>query len=151
MIILARPELQSENEAVPTARPLSSCPYGGRENARALSRCSECGTVLVPQAIPERKQRGQKSEFLAIVLALGFGPLGLLYVGLEGLGAMCVVVGVTFVALPLIIQIQHFFFFSMLVRIRCAAWAVRAIQRRKQPQRVSPQETGAINDLNLPR
>lgn len=68
-----------------------TCNHCGRDNADAASHCSGCGTALVPEAQPESRAPKRKSKPVAVILALFFGPLGLLYLGMEGVTAVIAV------------------------------------------------------------
>ena len=88
------------------------------------------GWAFGPRAGAATKKK--KSKFVAVVLAAIFGPLGMLYLGVEGLGVILFVVGISFFLAP-------FFFASMkfpalrlaiflLVRIACIIWAIKEPQ-----------------------
>lgn len=70
------------------------CDYCGKENTDNLSSCAGCGAPLLEAAEDTLEK---KSLGLAILLALVFGPLGLLYVRAYVTAAVAILVGVPFV------------------------------------------------------
>jgi hypothetical protein len=84
----------------------------------------------MPESQPQKK-----SKAVAVILAAIFGPLGLLYLGGEGLMVVLCVVGVGFFVLPLIMgatQVINGFglLISLLGRALSIWWAVKAVERQ---------------------
>lgn len=128
------------------------CDYCGRHNPDTATHCSGCGTALVPEAAPEPRVR-RKSKAVAVILAAIFGPLGLLYLGMEGLMAVFFVVGIIFFALPLITNAAHFvngfgLLISLLGRALCVWWAVKTVARQNSGSGAADanDEAGALLD-----
>lgn len=60
--------------------PAEQCSYCGRANPDGLDECPICGTALISDP-PASAEAGpaRKSRTVAVVLALVFGPIGLVY------------------------------------------------------------------------
>ncbi len=89
---------------------------------------------LGPEAAPPAEPR-KKSKAVAVILALIFGPLGLLYLGMEGLVAVLFVFGIGLFILPFLIGgIHHVgglgWLVSAVARLACAWWAMNAVDSR---------------------
>lgn len=94
------------------------CSWCGRENYEKLKACAGCGTQLVAapprvEALPAKA----KSKPVAIVLALLFGPLGLLYASPAG------AVTIFLIALPFVVTRAGGLWLSLAARIASAGWA----------------------------
>jgi hypothetical protein len=110
------------------------CGHCGRENVDEAINCFNCGTVLnTPETVNESEPT-KKSKAVAVTLALIFGPLGLLYLGIEGFMVVLAVVGLGFFLLPLIAIAVHGtgigLLISLLARVAAAWWAIKAVDRR---------------------
>jgi hypothetical protein len=89
---------------------------------------------LVPELVPESRAP-KKSKAVAVILAAIFGPLGLLYLGMEGLMVVILVIGIGFFALPLVMgaahQVNGFgLLISLLGRALSVWWAVKTVARQ---------------------
>jgi len=113
-----------------------SCEYCGRANAERLAACSGCGTPLIttPTVLISSAPR-QKSKFLAVCLALVFGPLGLFYATASGAVIMILI------AAPFIVSRTGGYWVSIGGRLVCAVWAVYALthDQGKSNSKADPQ------------
>ena len=108
------------------------CDYCGGKNTDEAANCSGCGNPLRELAA---SQNPKKSKGLAVFLALIFGPLGLLYVGGEGLMIVIFIAGLSFLLIPVLTAAAHFMngfglLFSLVGRLAAAWWASVAIDRQ---------------------
>lgn len=89
---------------------------------------------LSDAGLEAREGGAKKSKGVAVVSALVFGPLGLLYLGLEGMMLTLFIVGAGLFVLPFLMPLIHQTNFgllvSLLVRAGCAAWAIKAVDQR---------------------
>ena len=108
---------------------MKQCSYCGRDNADEAVNCRECGTSFLETDAPAKKK---KSKALAVILALIFGPLGLLYLGGEGLMIFLFVGGIGLFAFPLLVHAKMGALVRVLVRIACAFYAANAVDRRNE-------------------
>ena len=127
-----------------------TCDYCGGHNPDTATHCSGCGTALVPEPAPE-SQALKKSKGVAVILAAIFGPLGLLYLGGEGLMVVLLVMGIGFFAFPLIMGAPHHvngfgLLISLLGRALSVLWAVKAVARRNLDSGASDAEADALLD-----
>jgi hypothetical protein len=114
---------------------MNKCGYCGHENTAEAVHCSDCGTLLVEEQTTSESECPKKSKTVAVILALIFGPIGLLYLGLEGLMVVIFVVGIAFFALPLLVSATNQFhgvglLISLLGRAASAWWALTVVERR---------------------
>lgn len=124
---------------------MGKCGYCGKDNHDSSHSCVKCGTQLIEADAATGKP--EKSKTAAVVLALIFGPLGLLYLGMEGMVVILLVMGVGLFALPLLLPMIHGTDFglliSLLVRVACAAWAIKVVNRRNNEVK----DTSGAEDL----
>ena len=105
------------NESVAAA-----CDYCGRLNADGLSACPGCGTPLVSAPPPAETEPTRKSKTMAVLLALIFGPIGLLYVRAWWPAFVMILI-----AIPFILTRTGGLWLTIGARIFCAAWAYHAV------------------------
>jgi hypothetical protein len=125
---------------------MKKCDYCGRENGAEALYCTGCGTPVVPEdQLPQPEPR-KKSRFIAVILPLIFGPLGLLYLGGEGFIVIMFIVGVFFLTLPFIAAVQAVHggvWIAIFGRIGCAVYAFNALSERD----VSPDDLPDANTM----
>ena len=114
---------------------MNKCAYCGNDNPAEAVNCSSCGSLLVVEQTSAETERRKKSKATAVILALIFGPLGLLYLGGEGLMAVIFFVGIGFFALPLLLAAVHEIhgfglLFGLVGRVVCVWWALKVLERR---------------------
>lgn len=114
---------------------MAKCDYCGQENAVDASHCTGCGKVLEVE-LP--KAPVKKSKTIAVVLAILLGPLGLLYLGGEGLVAVLFVAGVSLFVLPILTGVPELRHFSLLIallaRVACVSYALKACQEPRDAE-----------------
>ena len=93
----------------------------------------------------------KKSRVVAVILAAIFGPLGLLYLGGEGVLAVILVMGIGFFALPLVMGATHNIngfglLVSLLGRALSIWWAVKTLARQSLDSGASDAEADALLD-----
>jgi len=119
------------------------CGYCGRENEDETQQCLGCGSGLAfREETPERRK---KSKIVASILAFIFGPLGLLYLGIEGLMVMLFVAGVGFFVAPMVLGKISGLTISFFGRVACVIYAINAID--KEGVNKTPRDE-AIEELN---
>lgn len=79
-----------------TELPAESCSHCGQANPDKLSICAACGSTLTEEPPPTSTEPARKSKTVAVLLALIFGPLGLLYVGAWWLAFVMIMINVPF-------------------------------------------------------
>ena len=117
------------------ASAMHVCDYCGRENSDAAANCSGCGNQIFEAPDSAEPKQKTKSKAVAVTLALIFGPIGLLYLGGEGLLAVLLVVGLSFFLVPLVMAASHQMnglnlLISLLGRAISAWWAISVVDRR---------------------
>lgn len=111
------------------------CDYCGRENADDVANCSGCGNQIFEAPDSTEPKQKTKSKAVAVTLALIFGPLGLLYLGGEGLMAVLLVAGLSFFIVPMVMAASHQMnglnlLINLLGRAISAWWAISVVDRR---------------------
>ena len=106
--------------------PPADCSYCGWKNVDRQDTCGGCGNKLVETAPPPREPHS-KSMVMAVLLALAFGPLGLLYVN-PGVGVALIGIGL---AKILIFRMQAPIISFVGMRIICISLAVHGIYRHR--------------------
>jgi hypothetical protein len=100
-------------------------------------------------SMPETGER-KKSKTVAAILAIIFGPLGLLYLGMEGLVVVLVLIGISIFMFPVIILILHnkglYLLYALLVRAGCVWWALNVIDRRNNENQSEPDAETLLNE-----
>ena len=107
---------------------MGKCGYCGKEIADNQTHCQGCGTPT----LETEAEAGQpkKSKPWAITLALVFGPLGLLYLGFEGVIVIVFILGLSFALLPILLVMKAGIWINIFVRIGCAAYVAQAVDER---------------------
>ena len=128
---------------------MTACDYCGQKIATGVVYCPGCGTQLVELApAPESGER-QKSKASAVILALIFGPLGLLYLGMEGMMVILFVLGISVFLFPIILLPLHNnglgLLFTLLVRVACVWWALNIIDHRNNESISDPDAETLLN------
>ena len=114
---------------------MTACDYCGQKIATGVVYCPGCGTQLVELATAPESEERQKSKALAVILALIFGPLGLLSIW-EWRESMVIlfVLGISVFLFPIILLPLHNnglgLLFTLLVRVACVWWALNVIDHR---------------------
>ena len=117
-----------------------SCNYCGRENPERLSVCLGCGTSLAPEPAETEAKPRAKSKALAVLLALGFGPLGLFYASVSGALTMIVI------ALPLYVLTHGGLLFHVAGRVICAVWAYVALREQDEASKPRREATRLLDE-----
>lgn len=122
------------------------CDYCGQEYSVEATQCPSCGKSFAEEPVSPPPP---KSKTIAVVLALIFGPLGLLYLGGEGVMALLFVVGVSIFVLPVVAYGVHMqglgLLITILARVASVSWVLHALARR-EPGHAEELEAGQLLD-----
>jgi len=110
-----------------------TCAYCGHENLKESPACAGCGTPLVNDASSSiNTNPKRKSKYLAVILALIFGPLGLLYVRAWWPAFIMMLIGASF-----LLTHTGGIWIPIGARIIAAAWAYAAVTEQAEDPNVS--------------
>jgi len=108
------------------------CDYCGQEYSGEASQCPSCGKSFAEEPVSPPPP---KSKTIAVVLAVIFGPLGLLYLGVEGLVVYLFVIGISIFVLPVVAYGVHMQGLGLLIiilaRVASVSWVLHALARRE--------------------
>jgi hypothetical protein len=129
---------------------MKKCSYCGQANADGQTHCSGCGNpspeTEALEASQKESQEKKKSKTLAVILAVIFGPLGLLYLGGEGLIIILFVFGIGVFVFPLLVKAKVGLLVSLLVRLVCAVYAANAVDNRNGTNGEQEEALGLLNE-----